>query len=225
MAEEVVGSFPYQEWAEEIQNALLGKGVQAEVSYAGPRAYPVLIDESDSEKAGEILSEIGYFTCRTGIGASMSGVLDWLPHEAVEEDDLRDALKKALEDKVEEMGDQQAAEGWSTPEDPDTEWVIAEFGNAVAVNGDMILEGNIPNPPADYELTRKGGRIPCSEAHVSMEHAVRSVAKEYQNYPALLIIDILNEIWKMDYKDAQEVPTSTSGSSEVYRKGGEDDEE
>lgn len=222
MAEEAVGSYPYEEWASEVRNALLGKGVDAEVSYAGPRAYPVLIDERDSEKAQGILADLGYFTCSNG-RASLSGVLDWLPREAVDDEELRDELVKALSEKIQEMANMSAAMTWSTPTDdlPDRyedPWFIADFDGQIAVNGDPVFGGDVPSPPRGYVFYHGGGRVPCTEEQVSMEHALRAVKMVFHKYPPEIVKALLEDIWEKEYEGEKEIYTSVSGETEIYAK-------
>jgi hypothetical protein len=230
VAREVAGSFPFPEWASEVSNALQGAGVDAEVSYAGPRAYPVLIDEEDSEKAQEILSQIGYLTCAAG-SPSLSGILDWIPEGAFDEDELRDEIQKTLEETIESMAHAHAAEAWSTPYDDLKEkyknpWTIAYFGEWIAINGDLVSLAALRRPPRDYELVHEGGRVPTTEEHVSLEHAIEAVAKnpELAKYPKEIVRRLLDEIVAKEYKNAQEIPVSVSGEVEIWARVEEDDD-
>jgi hypothetical protein len=219
VAEEVVGSFPFEEWAWEVRNALLGKGVAAEVSYSGPRSYPVVIDESDAEKAGEILSDIGYFTCAAP-SASMGGVLDWYPMDEDATEELKDALMDFVEETVRAHAEVRAAESYSTPSDDEGNEIviIAEFGDAVATNGD-IGEMRIPK---DYVLLKgRGGRIPVVEEEVDLD-IVFDVVKgqeDFKPYPEVLLNELLEEIRRKRYGGRRESYVSVSGYAEYYGKG------
>ena len=133
--EEVVGSFPYEEWANEVQDALSGKGVMAEVVYAGPRAYPVYIDSRDSKKAQEVLADIGYMNCSTGGGhLGLGNVLGWFPFDGTEEDyeELEGDVSQAMDKMVEKLANASAAQAWSNNEDRDM-FVVADFDGQIGV--------------------------------------------------------------------------------------------
>lgn len=223
MADEVVGSYPYQEWADEVQAALFGKGVESEVSYAGPRAFTVAIDASDSFRAQKILSDVGYFACATGSRASMSGVLDWWPSDGIDMDELKDEISRLIEHKIEEYANIGAAEARSTQPDDDSiperyedPWYLAEFDGHFAVNGDHLDSVAFP---IGYVLYHDG-RLPSVEQMVYFEHVARAVAnhESLNKYPQELVNQIVTEIWKGYYKGAIEVPVYVSGNVEIWAK-------
>jgi len=103
-------------------------------------------------------------------------------------------VQNALEEEVQRMADENSAESWSAVGDamqsdveaqgfdPDTIVSIAEFGDAVAVNGeltDKTVHGVESKLEAEgYELTDYGGRIPSSEGYANAESVIEAVARE-----------------------------------------------
>lgn len=209
-----VGSFPYESWAWEVSQALASERIASEVEAAGPRAYQVLVDESDSDRAGELLATVGYMTCPVGASLGSPGsVKDWFPEGRDEES--RDRILSLAQDKLEEMANASAAMAWSTPPDEggDEEyWVLATFGYESAVNGDLVDE--LPPPPAGYRLTDRGGTIPTTEEHVGVEHLIRAVAREMKRKDNdREVADVIHS----EYGEG-EIPVSVSGESEVYAR-------
>ena len=58
-----IGSFPDERWAHEIVGLLKKSGFKASIVNRGPRAYQVVVPESEAGAAGESLAALGYFTC------------------------------------------------------------------------------------------------------------------------------------------------------------------
>ncbi len=100
-------------------------------------------------------------------------------------------ITKALERAVDYLAEASAAQTYSTPSDSDPEDVIisAEFGDWLAINGDLVFEkgkpghpggwGDVPNDqkiPKDYIGTNQGGRIPGVEEEVSIDHVIDAAA-------------------------------------------------
>jgi hypothetical protein len=225
MAEEVVSSFPFENWASEVRNALQGRGIDAEVGYAGPRAYPVYIDERDSRKATEVLSEIGYFTCAIGSRASMGGVMDWMPlDEEGDIDDLRNDLEKAVEETVQAHAEIRAAEAYSTPNDDESDdgvIVVASFGDAEAQNGDL----GPARIPKGYVRIGRGGEIPVVEEEVDLGVVFDVIRQQdpFLKYPEHLIEALLEEIQQKNYKGKNFAYVSVSGEAEFYAPEKEED--
>lgn len=220
--EEVVGSFPYEEWANEVQDALSGKGVSAEVVYAGPRAYPVYIDARDSRKAQEILTEIGYMNCKTDGGhLGLGNVLGWFPFDGTEDDmeELEGEVSQAMDRMLEKLANASAAQAWSNTDDHDM-FVIADFDGQIAVNGDLIINRPVPDVPPGFTRTREGGRIPTTEEEVSVEHIERGVLNdpELAKYPREILEQVVNKVAAQKYGRKGVTYTSVSGDSTVYRK-------
>jgi len=220
--EEVVGSFPYEEWANEVQDALSGKGVMAEVVYAGPRAYPVYIDSRDSKKAQEVLADIGYMNCSTGGGhLGLGNVLGWFPFDGTEEDyeELEGDVSQAMDKMVEKLANASAAQAWSNNEDRDM-FVVADFDGQIGVNGDLIINRPVPPVPEGFRRTNEGGRIPVVEEEVSVEFVVRGVLQdpEFAKYEKALLEQVVNKVAAQKYLRKGVTYTTVSGESEIYRK-------
>jgi hypothetical protein len=143
-------------------------------------------------------------------------------------------IRQKLEEMVEQMADQSAATSRSTLGDqdaddaardgfdPDTLVGVAEFGDAVGVNGDIETEKTFAGVEGDlekdgYEMLDRGGRISDTEEPVSPEHAIRAVAREME-----VDEDTVKEAaqgidwWPKDRYD--EILSSTSGYAYVYGK-------
>lgn len=160
-----------------IAEALLqwGRGDEGEAGWSEDIGIPTHVKWSNGQVAGaEYLADED----------------DAFRNEVLGYDDIR----TALEETVQRMADQRSAEAWSTANDETLEdltregfdsesaVLVAEFGAAVAVNGDLEPEKTLAGVEGElesegYELTGFGGRIPTEEAEVSAEHAVRSVMK------------------------------------------------
>lgn len=105
-----------------------------------------------------------------------------------------DDIRTALEEAVDRMADDSSATAWSTPGDqivgdledegydPESVVGVAEFGDAVAVNGDLtdktLAQVEAELEAEGYEDTGKGGDIPSDEAEVQTDHAVSAVARQ-----------------------------------------------
>lgn len=140
-----------------------------------------------------------------------------------------DDIRSKIEEVVERMADQNEAMAWSTPGDamasdvedegfdPETIVSIAEFGDAVAVNGDITeetihaVEGKLESE--GYEQTKYGGRIPSSESEVSAEHVVRAVADEMERSEE----DVEKAAESFDWWQ-ENIPWGTSGYGSVWAK-------
>jgi hypothetical protein len=179
-------------------------------------------------------------------------VLTRLEVEKRYETDLggRSSIVDALEKEVERMADESQAEAWSSPGDqmlsdiaeagydPDSAVVIAEFGEAMAVNGDILVDrgweerlglqpGKHPRiwnevgsrrlegwlEQNGYELTDFGGRVPSSEGYAYGEHAAQAVAKDLK-----LPVETIDEVARSLDWWQEEIPRGTSGDSSVWAK-------
>ena len=58
----VVASFPLESWAAEVRDLIQSQGIAAAVEYRGPRAWQVLVDESDGPAVEFVVADIGYMT-------------------------------------------------------------------------------------------------------------------------------------------------------------------
>jgi hypothetical protein len=143
---------------------------------------------------------------------------------AEKEEELDSEIYLKLEDKIESMANASAAQAWSTPNDEQIDkhgevWIKAEFGDWVAINGDLVIdEKTNMNPPEGFEKTNEGGRIPTVEEEVSLEHAIDSVAKDMK-----LDFDRVERVAKKENKK-NEVYTSVSGDAEIWAKPKTDEE-
>lgn len=144
-------------------------------------------------------------------------------------------IREALEKMVEQMADQSSAAAWSTVGDqaaldaerdgydPNTLVGVAEFGDAVAVNGDIETEKTLAGVEADlekegYEMTDIGGKVPSEEAHVSPEHVISAVAKEMDRDKD----DVEKAAEGLDFwpkkRSYDEIASDTSGWANVWGK-------
>jgi len=157
-------------------------------------------------------------------------------------------IKVALEETIERMVDQSAAEGWGTPGDqlagdledagfdPESIVVEANFGDAVAVNGDLIVgphwaevfgykHNDLWSEVGTDELTdwldkngyeyldKSGGRVPSTEGYAYAEHVVDAVAKELDRSR-----EQVEEAAKSVDGWQEEIPGSSSGMTYVWAK-------
>jgi hypothetical protein len=159
-------------------------------------------------------------------------------------------IVSALEEEAERMADDDSATGWSDVGDqmsadveaegfdPDSIVNIAEFGDAIAVNGDLLVDrewetrlglkpGKHPRIWSEigthrlegwleqngYELARYGGRIPSSEGYAHSETVIDAVA-ERLGMPAEEIAEVAESLdwWQ------EEIPWGTSGDGSVWAR-------
>ncbi len=141
-----------------------------------------------------------------------------------------DEIRTAIEEVVERMADESSATGWSTIGDqvrydlesegfdPETAVGIAEFGDAVAVNGDLETEKTMAGVEGEleaegYEDTDKGGRIPSDDGYASAEHVISAVAQELGRSEE----EVEEAAKGLDWWQ-EEIPWGTSGYSSVWAK-------
>jgi hypothetical protein len=139
-------------------------------------------------------------------------------------------IKTALEEEVERLADESSATGWSTVGDqltsdiedagfdPASIVILAEFGDATAVNGDITdetvhaVEGKLE--PEGYEyLDRFGGRVPSEEGYAHADSAIEAVAKELDRSEE----DVRTAAESLDWWQ-EEIPRGTSGHTYVWAK-------
>ncbi len=143
-------------------------------------------------------------------------------------EDLEDDIAAYLKDAEEELANERAAEGWSTPTDEDEMeaggdlYVVAHFGDAVAVNGDLVEDYAIPE---GYEDTYRGGEIPTDEMELEEEHivdrAIMNMVKDGLHKKHVIEKDALKrEVQKIADQTYPRrfVYTSVSGESEIYAR-------
>jgi hypothetical protein len=162
----------------------------------------------------------------------------------------RSGIVDALEEEVQRMADESSATGWSSIGDqlasdldeegfdPESIVNMAFFGDAVAVNGDALVDpeweqnlglrrgkhpqlwsevgtGRLQNwlENNGYELTNKGGSIPSDEGYAYGEHVIDAVAERLK-IPDKIVESIAETLdwWQ------EEIPSSTSGDGEIWAK-------
>lgn len=145
--------------------------------------------------------------------------------EQKQEQELDDKIMDEMETQIERLANAQAAEAWSTPSDDmidkfgEDVWVRADFGDATAVNGDLIRDDETAKPPEGFDLTNEGGDIPTTEEHVELRFVRDAVAS------ALGISDDrVDDATYKQYK-GQFAVTSASGDSEIWARPKEEPEE
>jgi hypothetical protein len=157
-------------------------------------------------------------------------------------------IKTAIEETIERMVDESAAEGWGTPGDqlvsdledegfdPESIVVEANFGDAVTVNGDVLVgpgwAGTLGVKSTDlwsevgtdkltdwldangYEyLDKSGGRVPTTEGYAHAEHVIDAVAEELGRDRE----DVEKAAESIDGWQ-EEIPGSSSGMTYVWAK-------
>ena len=139
-------------------------------------------------------------------------------------------IKTALEEEVERLADESSATGWSTAGDqltsdiedagfdPASIVILAEFGDATAVNGDITdetlhaVEGRLESEGYEY-LDRFGGRVPSEEGYAHADSAIEAVAKELDRSEE----DVKTAAESLDWWQ-EEIPRGTSGHTYVWAK-------
>jgi len=229
--DQLEGDFSPEERAIVIAEALLdyGRADEGPSGWSGDIGIPAKVKWSSGEVAGaEYLADEDE--------AFRDDVLGW--------GDIRNALEAEIERKV----DQSAAEGWSqvgdlleadledAGYDPHSIVIEADFGDAIAVNTDLLVGPNWAeilgyeandlwsdvgtNKLGDwlesngYDYLRKyGGQVPTAEGYAYGEHVIEAVAKEL-DVPSEVVEQVAEGIkgWQ------EEIPGSTSGSTYVWAK-------
>lgn len=141
-----------------------------------------------------------------------AGVVEALTPELVRE------LSKLVEPLLLEEANRKAATSWSTPSDDrdKKQWVLAEFGDAIAVNGDLVGDDQkIPTPPDDWEPSDIGGRVPVTEIEVSLDGIVRSMAKDL-GLPKGVLTPVEDALGRALRSPSNLAYIMVSGETEVY---------
>lgn len=147
-----------------------------------------------------------------------AGVVEALTPDLVRE------LNKLVEPLVEEEANRKAAQAWSTPAEGEKQWVLAEFGDAIAVNGDLLGDDDtIPTAPADWEPSSQGGTVPTTEEEVSLEGIVRSLAKDL-GLPKSVLQPVEDALGRVARSASNLVYVSVSGETEIYVPPTKDEE-
>ena len=143
-------------------------------------------------------------------------------------------IRENLEKMVEQMADQSSAQAWSTVGDgaagdaeeagydPETLVGVAEFGDAVGVNGDFESEKTLKGVEDDlekegYEMTEAGGSVPSDEATVDPKSAIRAVARE-MDIEEDTVEEAAQGIDWWPKKRNEEITSSTSGWASIWGK-------
>jgi hypothetical protein len=172
--------------------------------------------------------------------SSRSEIANLRDYLADEDESFRDdvlgysEIRENLEKKVEEMANQSSAQAWSTVGDqaaddaerdgfdPKTLVGVADFGDAVGVNGDIESEKTLAGVEGDlekegYEMLDGGGKVPSEEAMVDPEHAIRFVASDME-LPIETVKEAAQGIewWPKDRYD--EIASDTSGWASIWGK-------
>lgn len=143
------------------------------------------------------------------------------------DDDLKDEVEKAAEKLLNVRADEDAAMIYShvsddTSSDFDGEvWVKSEFGDAIAVNEDVVWDKRRRRgvrPPRGYVETDRGGYDPTGhEAEIERDWLAEPIAAELTKnlkraiYPET-VLEILKEIYPKQYI----YWNSSGGSTEVW---------
>lgn len=177
--------------------------------WRGPDKKDQLISKSrftEEECRTVLVDQYGFYTCEL--------ILEDL------EEDVREESEKLLD----EMANERAAESASYIDEEnghekygDEVFVKAEFGGAVAVNGEQ-RSSKYQKPPRNYELTNLGGRWPSGEeAELDKEPLVETIAMTLTErlkrsiYPET-VKKVLDKLYPKDYI----MWTSGSGYTEVW---------
>lgn len=144
-------------------------------------------------------------------------------------------IRQKIEELVEQMIDESAATAWSTVGDqaandaekegfdPNSLVGVAEFGNAVAVDGNLETEKTFAGVGDDleaqgYEETDIGGKVPTTEAYADADSVVRVVAKEMDVDEETVKKAAKGIEWWSRLESGREISGSTSGWAIVYGK-------
>jgi hypothetical protein len=136
-------------------------------------------------------------------------------------DEIRDDVLRKAETVIENLANDNAASAWSTPSDDMIEefgdvYVVANFGDSVAVNGEISMPGEA-RALRGWEQTDRGGRVPSTEEEVEVETVADIVARDLsydmkRKIPKELVEDILRD----EHGDRDHISWTVSGETEVY---------
>ncbi len=135
--------------------------------------------------------------------------------EALRSHTMRRRINDDASDALDTVANNQAAEAWSSPDDryPGA-WIVAEFGDSLAVNGELLNDDDkVPERPNDFVLTDRGGRVPTTEEIVDPKAIARTVAS---NIGVPSGEQIVEEILRKE--NPHGIPVSVSGETEVWMK-------
>lgn len=102
-------------------------------------------------------------------------------------DELTELVEKATEPILNEMANRSVAESSSTVHEGYTDdfgedvWIKAEYGDVVAINGDIIGERQSTRPPRGWVDSERGGYDPSGDDTVhEVEYVAEQVAREIE---------------------------------------------
>ena len=134
-----------------------------------------------------------------------------------------EAILEAVSEVTEEMGSEELASRFSIGED-ELFYRIAEFGYALAVNGNLIRDGRgefLPGKseqseevPSNYALTDRGGDVYSQEAVIPMEYVYGRVVNRINLSKAVL------ELIGREEGLGEYAFSSPSGDTTVYHRMG-----
>lgn len=142
--------------------------------------------------------------------------------EALRSHAIQRRINDDASDALEAVANIQAAERWSSPDDryPDA-WIVAEFGDALGVNGVLLNDDDkVPERPSDFVLTDHGGRVPTTEEIIDPRTIAKTVASSIGIPDGEQIIE---EILRK--KNPGGIAVSVGGETEVWMKEVADEEE
>lgn len=153
-----------------------------------------------------LVDEQGFYTCEISL------------------EDLKEEVREESEKLLNEMANERAAESYSyldlqdaTEKYGDKVFIKAEFGDAVAVNGELV-SGRREKPPRGYGLTDMGGHVQDGgEEELFKEDLVWGIAnaltvKLRRPMYEETVSDILDELYPKDYI----MWSSDSGHVEIW---------
>lgn len=140
-------------------------------------------------------------------------------------EELQELVKDKAEELMLEEANRNAAESWSYSEPMQDKYgedvfVVATFGDAVAVNGEIWGGDEDPKPPRGWESVDDGGQIPTGEeAQIEKDSLAERVAFIVSNelarcIPTEAVVKILSDVLGDDRDYTYW--NSDSGESEVW---------
>jgi hypothetical protein len=209
--------FNLKEYMGEVNKKLAEYGMEVKglksQDPAGEESMPVLHDGYAMEDASLDIrwSSKGK---RTFIKAEI-----YLPasEDQKQEEELNEKIVDELETEIDKKANEQASEAWSNPEDDWIDeygevWVKAEFGDATAINGELIKDETRLRPPEGFEETSKGGDIPTAEEIVELRFVIDVVVDKLN-----LTYERVEKVADKEYKRKM-IAISVSGNAEIWAK-------
>lgn len=158
-----------------------------------------LVTAGDALEDGELLLELA----RRGFVESLRSLT------------LRARINDEVASVVSEIAECQAAVGWSSADErwPGA-WIVAQFGDAIAVNGELLNDDDkTPERPEGYVVTDHGGDVPVSKEIVRTSDVIPSVLRAL-DVSAPGADAVLLEVLDDEYPHG--IPVSVRGATEVW---------